>query len=269
MRLVERLMVKPGGKVRLSRIDTSDTAGVDDKSAAQPRLEKNLKRLAELQYLMYAEDRRSLLVVLQAMDAAGKDGVIRHVMTGLNPQGCQVTPFKAPSKEELDHDYLWRIHKEAPRRGEIGIFNRSHYEDVLVVRVHDLVPKRVWEKRFDQINAFERMLADEGTAILKFFLHISPEEQKRRFAARLEDETRHWKLSPADFEERKFWGAYQRAYEDAMSRCSTPSAPWFVIPSDRKWFRNLAVSQIIVETLESFHMKFPEPSFDVSKLKLE
>ncbi len=268
MKLVERLMVRPGAKVRLSRVDTSDTAGVDDKSKAGPRLEKNLERLAELQYLMYAEDRRSLLVVLQAMDAAGKDGVIRHVMTGLNPQGCRVTPFKAPSKEELEHDYLWRIHRETPRRGEIGIFNRSHYEDVLVVRVHDLAPKRVWEKRFDQINAFEKMLADEGTTILKFFLHISPAEQKRRFEARLEDETRHWKLSPADFEERKFWDAYQRAYEDALTRCSTPWAPWFVIPSDRKWFRNLAVSQIIVETLESFRMRFPEPSFDVSKLKL-
>jgi PPK2 family polyphosphate:nucleotide phosphotransferase len=269
MKLAERFLVKPGQKIRLARIDPGDTAGVEDKSAAEPRLDKNLKRLAELQYLMYAENRRSLLVVLQAMDAAGKDGTIRHVMTGLNPQGCRVTPFKAPSQEELDHDYLWRIHKAVPRRGEIGIFNRSHYEDVLVVRVHGLVPKGVWSGRYDQINGFERMLSDEGTAIVKFFLHISRQEQKRRFEARLEDETRHWKLSPADFEERKYWNDYHRAYEDALARCSTPWAPWYVVPSDRKWFRNLAVSQIIVETLESFRMKFPKPSFDVSKMKLD
>jgi PPK2 family polyphosphate:nucleotide phosphotransferase len=269
MKLAERFLVKPGRKARLSMIDPDDTAGVEDKSRAQPRLEANLKRLAELQYLMYAENRRSLLVVLQAMDAAGKDGTIRHVMTGMNPQGCRVIPFKAPSDEEIDHDYLWRVHKEAPRRGEIGIFNRSHYEDVLVVRVHELVPKSVWSKRFDQINAFERALAEEGTAIVKFFLHISRDEQRRRFEARLTDKTRHWKLSPADFEERKFWGDYQRAYEEVLSRCSTPWAPWYVVPSNKKWFRNLSVSQIIVETLESLDMRFPKPSFDVSKMKIE
>ncbi len=268
MDLGERFLVKPGRKVRLSRLDPDDTAGIRDKAAAQPRLVKTLERLSALQYLLYAENARSLLVVLQAMDAAGKDGTIRHVMTGLNPQGCRVTSFKAPSSEELSHDFLWRVHREVPRRGEIGIFNRSHYEDVLVVRVHELVPKRVWSRRYDQINTFEKELVEAGVAIVKLFLHISKDEQKRRFQARLEDPTRQWKLSPADFAERAHWSDYQDAYEDALTRCSTPWAPWYVVPSNRKWFRNLAVAQILVEVLEAFRMRFPKPSFDVSKLRL-
>ena len=269
MALSQKLIVKPGGKVRLAKIDPGATHGWKSKAHAQDALAKNLERMGELQFLLYAENRRSVLVVLQAMDAGGKDGTIRHVMTGLNPQGCHVTSFKQPSTEELDHDYLWRIHKEVPRRGEIGIFNRSHYEDVLVVRVHGLVPRSVWAERYEQINTFENYLADNDVVILKFFLHISKEEQRKRIESRLQDPTRHWKLSEEDFSERKLWADYQSAYEDALGRCSTERAPWFVIPSDHKWFRNLAVSQILVETLEALKMKFPPPTVDVSKVRLK
>lgn len=269
MKLRERFMVKPGERVRLENFDPDDTAGIDGKKTANKAVKKNIARLAELQYLLYAENKQALLVVLQAMDAAGKDGTIRHVMSGLNPQGCFVTPFKVPSALEADHGFLWRIHRAVPPKGEIGIFNRSHYEDVLVVRVHNLVPRAVWSKRYDQINEFEKLLADNNTRILKFFLHISKDEQKKRFQARLDDPTKHWKLSEGDFSERRYWDDYQKAYEDALSRCSTPWAPWFIIPANRKWFRNLAVSQIIVETLEGLKMKFPKPTLDVSSIRLE
>lgn len=269
MKLRERFMVKPGERVRLENFDPDDTAGIDGKKTANKAVKKNIARLAELQYLLYAENKQALLVVLQAMDAAGKDGTIRHVMSGLNPQGCFVTPFKVPSALEADHGFLWRIHRAVPPKGEIGIFNRSHYEDVLVVRVHNLVPRAVWSKRYDQINEFEKLLADNNTRILKFFLHISKDEQKKRFQARLDDPTKHWKLSEGDFSERRYWDDYQEAYEDALSRCSTPWAPWFIIPANRKWFRNLAVSQIIVETLEGLKMKFPKPTLDVSSIRLE
>lgn len=266
MNLTKEFAVKPGRKARLADWDPSYTAGFKSKSAARDAVAKNVARLDELQYLLYAEGARSLLIVFQGMDAAGKDGTIRHVMSGVNPQGCAVTSFKVPSAEEKSHDFLWRIHKAVPPKGYIGIFNRSHYEDVLVVRVHKLVPKSVWSARYDEINDFERELAESGVTTLKFFLHISAAEQKRRFEERLADPTRHWKLSPADFAERQYWKDYTDAYEDALSRCTTDWAPWFVIPSDRKWFRNLAVSRIIVETLEGLDMKFPKPSFDVSKL---
>ena len=269
MSIADRLRVEPGTKLRLADINPDATPGARNKERADPALARNLEKLFDLQYLMYAENRRSLLIVLQAMDAAGKDGVIRHVMTGLNPQGCAVTPFKAPSQEELDHHFLWRIERVVPARGDIGIFNRSHYEDVLVVRVRSLVPESVWSKRYEQINAFEKILTDNGTVIIKFFLHISKEEQKRRFEERLADPSKHWKLALGDFEERKRWDAYMRAYETALSRCSTAAAPWYVIPSNRKWYRNLAVSQTIVETLEGLRMKFPKPAFDVSKIRIE
>jgi PPK2 family polyphosphate:nucleotide phosphotransferase len=232
-------------------------------------LAENVGHLEELQYKLYADNRHALLVVLQALDAGGKDGTIRHVMTGFNPQGCHVTSSKVPSAEEADHDYLWRIHKALPPRGDIGIFNRSHYEDVLVVRVHDLVPKKVWSRRYDQINAFEKILAENGMTIVKFFLHISKEEQKRRFQARLDDKAKHWKLAAGDFEERKHWDDYVEAYEDCLRRCSTAHAPWYVIPSDKKWFRNLAVSSILVETLEALDLEYPEPSLDISTIRLQ
>ncbi len=215
---------------------------------------------------MWAQGEHALLIVLQALDAGGKDGVIRHVMSGVNPQGCQVTSFKVPTEEELEHDYLWRIHKATPRRGYIGIFNRSHYEDVLVVRVHNLVPEDVWQQRYEQINHFERLLADSGTTILKFFLYISKDEQKERFEARLRDPRKNWKFSVKDVKERGYWDDYVRAYEDALGRCSTPWAPWYIVPANRKWYRNLVISQAIVETLEKLDMHYPPPLPDADTI---
>ncbi len=264
MSLHKHLIVKPGDKAELSHRDPSDTPGLNKEDAGE-LLEKTTARLAELQYLLYAESRHAVLIVLQALDAGGKDGTIRHVMSGMNPQGCRVTAFKVPSAEEARHDYLWRVHNAMPQKGEIGIFNRSHYEDVLVVRVHGLVPKETWSKRFEQINAFEKLLTENGTTILKFFLHISKEEQKKRFEERLSDPAKNWKISEADFKERDYWDDYQKAYEDALTECSTPWAPWHVIPSDHKWFRNVAVSHILLDSLESLDMKFPAPSIDLSK----
>jgi PPK2 family polyphosphate:nucleotide phosphotransferase len=201
------------------------------------------------------------------MDASGKDGTIRHVMSGVNPQGCTVTSFKQPSTKELEHDFLWRIHAAVPEKGSIGIFNRSQYEDVLVVRVHGLVPKEIWQSRYDQINAFERILVENDVTILKFFLHISRDEQEQRFQQRVEDAQKNWKISPADFREREYWGEYQKAYQDAIAKCSTKEAPWYIIPSDHKWFRNYCVSHIIVRTLESFHMRYPKANPDVAGVK--
>lgn len=269
MRFSQRFKVEPGRKVTLTKWAPDDTAGLPDKKAAGRRMKQNLKRLSELQYLLYAENQRSVLIVLQAMDAGGKDGTIRHVMGPLNPQSCKVISFKTPNEEELAHDFLWRVHRVAPRKGEIRIFNRSHYEDVLIVRVHNLVPKSVWSRRYDQINAFERILAENDTHILKFYLHISKDEQYERLKARLEDPAKHWKASQADFDERKYWPDYTRAYEEALSRCSTDHAPWFIIPADKKWFRNFAISQILVEHLSKLRMKFPKPAADLSKIALE
>jgi PPK2 family polyphosphate:nucleotide phosphotransferase len=263
------LKVEPGKKVHIKDWDPNDTLDVKDKDESEEILEGNALRLAELQYLLYAENKQAVLVVLQGMDGSGKDGTIRHVMSRINPQGCSVTGFKAPSVQEAGHDFLWRIHHAVPRRGEIGIFNRSHYEDVLVVRVHDLVPKWIWSKRYDQINAFEKLLSENNVKILKFFLHISKEKQKEKFIERLEDPKEHWKFNPEDLEKRKLWGEYMEAYEDILERCSTPWAPWFVIPSDKKWFRNLAVSQILVKALEGLNMKFPVSPFDLSKIKID
>lgn len=263
----KELIASPGKKVRLEKWDPEDTLGWQKGHQAKASLEKEAEKLDKLQYLLYAEHKRALLIVLQGMDAAGKDGTIRHVMAGVNPQGCVVTPFKKPSTEEAEHDFLWRIHKAVPQLGDIGIFNRSQYEDVLVVRVHKLVPKEVWSRRYDEINNFEAMLDENNVKILKFFLHISKNEQKRRFQQRIDDPDRRWKVSEADFAERNFWDDYVRAYEDALTKCSTDRAPWYVIPSNKKWFRNLAVSHIITETLESMRMKFPPPTVDVKKLK--
>jgi PPK2 family polyphosphate:nucleotide phosphotransferase len=263
----KELMVKPGKKVRLSKYDPSDTLGWDKTGKMKESLQKAEDDLDKLQYLLYAEHKHALVIVLQGRDAAGKDGTIRHVMSGVNPQGCTVTSFKVPSAEEASHDYLWRIHKAVPSYGNIGIFNRSVYEDVLVVRVHNLVPKDVWSKRYDQINGFEELLHDSRVKVIKFFLHISKDEQKRRFQERIDDPDRRWKISESDFAERKFWDDYTEAYEDVLTRCSTEHAPWYIIPADKKWFRNLAVSHIIAETLKEMKMKFPPPTVDVKKLK--
>jgi PPK2 family polyphosphate:nucleotide phosphotransferase len=264
---IKELIVKPGKKVHLSHYDPDDTLGWHKDKKAKAGVEKAMATLDKRQHLLYAEHKRALLIVLQALDAGGKDGTIQHVMSGVNPQGCQVTSFKVPSLEEAAHDFLWRVHKAIPAHGYIGIFNRSHYEDVLVVRAHKLVPKDVWSKRYDQINDFESMLAANGVKILKFFLHISKEEQKKRFLQRIDDPDRRWKISQADFEERKFWDDYVAAYQDALTKCSTEDAPWFIIPANKKWFRNLAVSHVIAETLEDMHMKYPEPTIDISKIE--
>ena len=266
MRYCEQFRAEPGKKVDLSDHDPGYRRDFDGRKDAKSALKKNVERLRELQYLLYAEDRRALLIVLQAMDAGGKDGTIRRVMGPINPQGCRVTSFKAPSDEELAHDYLWRIHKATPRRGYIGIFNRSHYEDVLVVRVHNLVPEDVWRQRYEQINHFEKLLADTGTTILKFFLYISKEEQKERFEARLSDPRKNWKFSMGDVEERGRWDDYVSAFEDALSRCSTPWAPWYVVPANRKWYRNLVVSEVIIDTLEKLDMRYPPPLADADKI---
>jgi len=253
-----KLMAPPGTKINLAKFDPADTLGHDNDQKTEAKLKKTIKRLDELQELLYAEKKRALLIVLQGMDAAGKDGTIRHVMSGVSPQGCSVTSFKVPSSEELAHDFLWRIHKAIPEKGMLGIFNRSQYEDVLVVRVHKLVPKEIWKARYDAINRFERNLEENDVKILKFFLHISREEQEKRFQERLHDPRKKWKFSKADAAERKRWDDYVTAYEAVLSRCSTEYAPWFIIPSDHKWFRNLAISRIIVETLEEFDMHYPE-----------
>jgi len=253
---IERLKVDGTTKFNLSKFKADDTHGVS-KSHAAKLLPVHVEKLAALHDLLYAEHKRSLLIVLQGMDAAGKDGTIKHVMSGVNPQGCTVTSFKQPSTQELDHDYLWRIHNAVPPKGGIGIFNRSHYEDVLIARVHELVPPAVWKKRYGQINDFETMLTDNGVCILKFFLHMSSGEQRKRFDERLADPRKNWKSSAADFKERKYWDQYQSAYEDAVAKCGTKEAPWYVIPSDHKWFRNFAVAEVIVGTLASFKMRYP------------
>ena len=259
--------VKPGSKVDLSKIDAGFRDKHESHEQALPEIESYDQKLHDLQYLMYAEGKRSLLICLQGRDAAGKDGSINHVLTAMNPQGCTVTGFKVPSKEEAAHDFMWRYHKATPEKGHVAIFNRSHYEDVLITRVHDLVPKSVWSKRYEHINNFEKLLHDSGTHILKFYLHIDAEEQLERFKMRITDPARHWKISDGDYAERPFWDAYTEAFEAALSKCSTEHAPWFVIPSNHKWFRNLAISQIISKKLESLGMKFPAPSVDINEIK--
>jgi PPK2 family polyphosphate:nucleotide phosphotransferase len=256
------LQVKPGSRVRLVRRDLGETLGWDKPTAAA-ETEKQLERLAELQDRFWAEAKRAVLVVLQGIDAAGKDGTIKKVMTAFNPQGSPVTSFKVPSAEELAHDYLWRVHRAMPRKGEIGIFNRSHYEDVLVVRVHELVPRSVWSKRYDEINAFERHLAANGTTIVKFFLAIDRDEQRERFQARYDDPTKRWKFSMGDLAERERWDDYQAAFDDALSKTSTDVAPWYVIPANRKWFRNLAVATILADTIADLKPAYPPVADDV------
>ncbi len=262
----ERFRVKPGKRMHLADIDPGYTGQHKKKASALADIRKYARRLRELQYLLYAEGKRGLLICLQAMDTGGKDSTIRHVLGYMNPQGCRVQSFKVPSTEEAGHDFLWRIHRVTPSLGEVVIFNRSHYEDVLVTRVHKLISKKRWQARYDSINAFEQYLSDNGIHTLKFFLHISKEEQLKRFKQRLDDPNRHWKVSEADYAERPYWDAYQQAYEDALNHCSTESSSWFVIPADHKWFRNLTISRIVVEYLEGLDMQFPEPHVDIEEI---
>jgi PPK2 family polyphosphate:nucleotide phosphotransferase len=254
-----RYLIPPDTRIELNQWASrgGDEHGLD-KAEGRERLGPLTERLEELQELLWAESKHKMLVVLQAMDTGGKDGTIRHVFDGVNPQGVKVASFKKPTARELAHDYLWRVHPHTPGSGEIVIFNRSHYEDVLVVRVHDLVPKRVWNRRYEQINDFERLLAEEGTTILKFFLHISKSEQKERLQARLDEPDKNWKFAKGDLDERALWDDYQQAYEDVLSNTSTKTAPWYIIPGDQKWFRNLLISQILVDTLDGLDMRYPE-----------
>ena len=269
MNYLDRFRVRPGARVRLADIDPAFKDRHESREAAQQETSHNSERLRALQDLLYAEGKRSLLICLQGMDTGGKDGVINHVLGAMNPQGCRVGHFRQPSPEEAAHDFLWRAHRIAPARGEVVIFNRSHYEGVLIERVHGLVPRAVWSERYERINEFERLLADSGTQILKFYLHISSEEQLARFKERLEDPTKQWKISEADYAERRFWPQYAAAYEEALSRCSTGHAPWFIIPANHKWFRNLAVARIVVEHLEGLNLAYPKPTVDLAHIHRE
>lgn len=265
--LPQALRIRSNADVKLKDSDADRTFGWDEESASRA-LDENRRKLEDLQYKLYADRRFGLLVVLQAIDGGGKDGTCRHVMSAFNPQGCTVSSFKAPTAEELRHDYLWRIHQRVPPRGEIGVFNRSHYEDVLIVRVEKLVPKEVWSKRYDQINQFERTLGESNISIVKFFLHISKDEQKRRFQDRLDKPEKNWKFEPADLKNRQRWGEYRKAFEAMLSKCSAAEAPWYVIPANHKWFRDLAVSQVLVHHLERLPLKFPKPAYDPATIKI-
>lgn len=252
-------LVEPGKKFKISDYKPDDTGKFKSKKDAAGDIDRNLKKIDSLQDKFYASGKYALLIVLQAMDGGGKDGTIKYVFSGVNPQGCAVTSFKQPSELELLHDYLWRVHHAAPPKGMFGIFNRSHYESVLVERVKNIVPEGVWSKRYEHINGFEKLLADEGTIILKFFLNISYEEQKRRMIKRLADPRKNWKFNPEDLKNRERWDDYMAAYQDALSKCSTKYAPWYAVPSDHKWFRNWVVSDVLVRTLESLGLKYPPP----------
>jgi PPK2 family polyphosphate:nucleotide phosphotransferase len=267
---MKQYLVEPESKIKLSNYDpnaTDDFKG--DKKKGLAKLEKLNSKLEVLQELLFAEQKHKVLIVLQAMDTGGKDGVIRHVFDGVNPAGVRVASFKVPTLQELKHNYLWRIRKQVPNQGEMVIFNRSHYEDVLVVRVHNLVPPEVWSKRFKQINKFERTLAENGTTILKFYLHIDLDEQKERLQARLDDPAKHWKFRLGDLEERKLWSDYMQAYEEVLSKTSTEYAPWYIVPANHKWFRDLVISSVLVDTLEGLKMKYPESEENLDGVVIE
>jgi len=263
-------LVKPGTKVKL---EDHDPAYRGKYRKADPevaeKLAEDLQTMREHQTRLYAEHKQALLIVLQALDCGGKDGTIKHVMSGLNPQACHVSSFKVPSYEESIHDFLWRIHERCPRQGHIMVFNRSHYEDVLVARVHNLVPEAVWKRRYEHINNFEAHLADSGTRVIKFFLHISKEEQRQRLQARIDDPQKHWKLSPSDARERKLWDDYTAAYEDALSKSSTKHAPWHIIPADRKWYRNMVVADVVANTLVDMNPQWPKPKVDLDSYVID
>jgi PPK2 family polyphosphate:nucleotide phosphotransferase len=265
----EYLLVQ-GKRVNLAEWDPAETEGYKgNKEDALLEIEKLNTKLESLQELLYAEGKHKFLIILQGMDTSGKDGVIRHVFDGVNPQGVRVACFKVPTLEELSHDYLWRIHKQTPSKGEMVIFNRSHYEDVLAVRVLELVPSDIWKKRYDQINDFERMLFDEGTTILKFYLNISKEEQRQRLLERLDDPSKHWKFNPGDLETRARWDDYMKAYEDVLEKTNSQWAPWYIIPADRKWFRDLLIARVLVSNLERLDMRYPQPIGDLEKYRKE
>jgi PPK2 family polyphosphate:nucleotide phosphotransferase len=266
MKIKSPYLVKPHAKFRLNEWPTGDTGKFKREQEVVDELEKHCGKVGELQEVLFAEGKHAVLIVLQAMDTGGKDGTIRHIFTGVNPQGVNVTPFKVPTPLEAAHDYLWRVHAAVPRLGTIGIFNRSHYEDVLVTRVHKTITDEVAMQRFREINQFEEMLSDNNVTILKFFLHISHKEQTARLKARCEEKDKHYKISESDFHERVYWNKYQEYYEDAIGATSRKHAPWFVIPADHKWYRNIAISRIIVDTLEGLKLKYPMPAFDVSKV---
>jgi len=261
-RFVKDFRISPGDQIRLRDFDPSYT-GNDGKRDALGKVEELREKMGDLQQRLFAERKRSLLIILQALDAGGKDGVIKHVIGSMNPDGCHVANFKEPTERELAHDFLWRVEAQTPARGEVAIFNRSHYEDVLIVRVHNLVPKSTWSQRYAQINDFEGRLIQNGTRILKFFLHISKEEQKQRLQERIADPLKRWKYSAGDLEERKRWDDYMAAYEEAIARTSTAEAPWYVVPADHKWYRNWAVSRIVIETLAEMDPRFPAPEEDL------
>ena len=275
-KLEKSYRVDDGKHFRLKDVDPADTAQIHSEEHAEEQLQKDVERMEDLQAKLYAQDRWSLLLIFQAMDAAGKDGTIKHVMSGVNPEGCQVTSFKAPSDTELQHDFLWRTTQHLPERGHIGIFNRSYYEEVLVVRVHSqvlenekippsLVTKHIWKERFEDINSFERHMARNGTVIRKFFLHLSKKEQKKRFLARLDEPAKNWKFSQADIRERDCWDDYQAAYEDMIRHTASKRAPWYVVPADNKWFTHMVVAAAVVETLEELNLSYPK--VDAAKLK--
>lgn len=263
----KQFVVKPGQRLNLNKVDADFSDGFKSRKNALEVMDANTQKLAQLQYKLYSENKQSLLIVLQAMDAGGKDGTINHVLAPMNPQGCRVQGFKVPSAEELEHDFLWRIHKAAPKRGEVVIFNRSHYEDVLVARVHKLVPDKVWKARYEFINDFEKLLVRHDTKIVKFYLHITKEEQLNRFEKRLNLPEKHWKISDGDYKERQYWDDYMKAFQDALSKCSTEHAPWYVIPANKKWFRNMAISQILVDTMEDMKMKLPKATVDIAEIR--
>jgi PPK2 family polyphosphate:nucleotide phosphotransferase len=269
MNYSKRFIVEPGAKVKLHKIDPGyiDPDVTEENALAETK--KLCKKLRKLQTALYSEKQQSVLIVLQALDTAGKDGVINHVLGTMNPLSCRVASFKKPGPEAAAHNFLWRVSILLPEKGEVVVFNRSHYEDVLVVKVHDLVPEERLDKRYHQLNSFEHFLADNDTHVLKFFLHISKEEQLRRFKRRLDDPKRHWKISDADYKERSYWDAYIAAYEEALSRCSTERAPWYIIPADCKWFRNLAVARIVVDYMESLDIRPPLPTVDLAAVHKE
>lgn len=268
MSLIEELRVNPGRRVSLALADADETFGVREGGKTERATEARIKRIGELVHVLGADRRFSLLVVLQGMDTSGKDGAIRHVFAAVDPQLMRVHAFKQPTPEELGHDFLWRIHQQTPRSGELVVFNRSQYEDVGIVRVHDLVPKETWSRRFARINDFERLLTESGTVVLKFFLHISKKEQAQRLRERLSDPSKNWKMDLADLKERAHWGEYMRAYSEAIHRCSTKEAPWYIVPSDHKWFRNHAIASVIESRLERLGLQYPRPTFDPSKIRV-
>lgn len=267
---MKRYLIKPRTKVGLNEWNPNDKSAFNsDKAAGKLHLIKLNNELMMLQDMLYAEQQHKVLIILQGMDTSGKDGTIKHVFKGVNPQGVRIANFKVPTEKELAHDYLWRVHKQVPGKGEIVIFNRSHYEDVLVVRVHELVPKKIWSKRYSQINAFEKLLTEEGTTILKFFLFIDLDEQRERLQARLDDPNKQWKFRKGDLEERKLWSQYTDAYEDMLSKTSTSWAPWYIIPANSKWYRNLLIGSILIDTLKNFEMRYPEPEEDLSGVVID